>query len=122
MTGYLDAEDEADPYTADGSFRTGDLARLDADGTLKVIGRTKSLLVLSTGKKLSPEPIEQAIAAVAPFEGAVLAGEAKPFVAAVVFVLVLYSRLASRIESVETALDPSSSVEATTTRPLGTFR
>jgi long-chain acyl-CoA synthetase len=86
MTGYLDAEDEADAYTADGFFRTGDLARLDADGTLQVIGRKKCLLVLSTGKKLSPEPIEQAITSAPPFAGAVLLGDGRPFVAAAVFV------------------------------------
>jgi long-chain acyl-CoA synthetase len=86
MTGYLDAEDEADAYTADGFFRTGDLARLDADGTLQVIGRKKCLLVLSTGKKLSPEPIEQAITSTPPFAGAVLLGDGRPFVAAAVFV------------------------------------
>jgi long-chain acyl-CoA synthetase len=40
MTGYLDAEDGAGAYTTDGFFRTGDLARLDADGTLQVIGRS----------------------------------------------------------------------------------
>jgi long-chain acyl-CoA synthetase len=86
MTGYLDAEDEADAYTPDGFFRTGDLARLDADGTLEVVGRKKCLLVLSTGKKLSPEPIEQAIASAPPFAGAVLLGDGRPFAAAAVFV------------------------------------
>ena len=86
MTGYLDPEDEAGAFTADGFFRTGDLAALEADGTLTVVGRKKSLLVLSTGKKLSPEPIEAALAAVPPLAGAVLAGDGHPFVAAAVFV------------------------------------
>jgi long-chain acyl-CoA synthetase len=43
-------------------------------------------MVLSTGKKVAPEPIEQAIASAAPFEGAVLLGEGRPFVSAAVFV------------------------------------
>jgi len=84
--GYLEAEDDEGAFTGDGFFRTGDIARLDAEGFLRVEGRKKHLLVLSTGKKLSPEPIEQAIAAVAPFQGAVLLGEGRPFVAAAVFV------------------------------------
>jgi long-chain acyl-CoA synthetase len=44
------------------------------------------VLVLSTGKKLSPEPIELAIASAPPFLGAVLLGEGRPFVSAAVFV------------------------------------
>lgn len=86
MTGYLDPADEEDAYTPDGFFRTGDLARFASDGTLEVQGRKKSLLVLSTGKKVSPELIEQAIAAVPPFAGAVLLGDGRPFVAVAVFV------------------------------------
>ena len=86
MSGYLDPADEEGAFTPDGFFRTGDLARLAPDGTLEVQGRKKSLLVLSTGKKVSPEPIEQAIAAVAPFAGAVLLGDGRPFVAVAVFV------------------------------------
>jgi len=84
--GYLEPEDDRGVFTDDGFFRTGDLARVDAEGFLRVEGRKKALLVLSTGKKLSPEPIEQAIASTAPFQGAVLLGEGRPFVAAAVFV------------------------------------
>jgi long-chain acyl-CoA synthetase len=53
---------------------------------LRVEGRKKHLMVLSTGKKLSPEPIEAAIASAPPFEGAVLVGEGRPFLSAAVFV------------------------------------
>jgi long-chain acyl-CoA synthetase len=86
LSGFLEPEDAEGAFDADGFFRTGDLARLDADGLLHLSGRKKHLLVLSTGKKLSPEPIEQALASEPPFEGAVLLGEGRPFVAAAVFV------------------------------------
>jgi long-chain acyl-CoA synthetase len=86
LSGYLEPEDDAGAFTEDGFFRTGDLGRIDAEGFLRIEGRKKYLMVLSTGKKLSPEPIEQAIAAAAPFQGAVLLGEGLPFVSAVVFV------------------------------------
>lgn len=73
LTGYLEREDEVGAFTEDGFFRTGDVGRLDAEGFLRVEGRKKSLIVLSTGKKVTPEPIELAISSAAPFQGALLA-------------------------------------------------
>jgi long-chain acyl-CoA synthetase len=86
MSGYLDAEDGARAYDEDGFFRTGDLGHVDEEGFLRITGRKKDVLVLSTGKKLSPEPVELAMGAAPGVEGAVLLGEGLPFVSAVVFV------------------------------------
>jgi long-chain acyl-CoA synthetase len=86
LTSYLEPEDDAGAFTADGFYKTGDVARLDPDGSLWIIGRKKHLMVLSTGKKIAPEPIELAITSTLPFQGAVLLGEGRPFVAAAVFV------------------------------------
>ena len=47
---------------ADGFFRTGDLARIDGDGYLRITGRVKDLIIRG-GVNLSPVPIEDAIAA-----------------------------------------------------------
>jgi long-chain acyl-CoA synthetase len=84
--GYLEPADGAGAFTEDGFFRTGDRGRIDEEGYLHLAGRKKHLLVLSTGKKVAPEPVETAIASALPFEGAVLLGEGRPFVAAAVFV------------------------------------
>jgi long-chain acyl-CoA synthetase len=86
LSGYLEPEDGAGAFTPDGFYRTGDRARIDEEGFLRVAGRKKNMLVLSTGKKVVPEPLEQAIAGVPPFEGVVLLGEGLPFVSAAVFV------------------------------------
>ncbi|MDI9629914.1 MAG: AMP-binding protein, partial [Acidobacteriota bacterium] len=86
LSGFLEEEDGRGAWMEDGFFRTGDLGRLDDEGWLWIEGRSKNMLALSTGKKLSPEPIEQAIAACDPFRAAVLFGEGRPFVAAAVFV------------------------------------
>jgi long-chain acyl-CoA synthetase len=86
FTGYLEPEDDAGAFTDDGFYRTGDVARIQPDGTLWITGRKKHLMVLSTGKKIAPEPVELAIASAIPFQGAVLLGEGKPFVTAAVFV------------------------------------
>lgn len=86
LTGYLEPADGEGAFTEDGFYRTGDLATLRPDGSLWITGRKKHLMVLSTGKKIAPEPIETAVAAAAPFQGAVLLGEGRPFVSAAVFV------------------------------------
>jgi len=107
LSGFLEPEDGAEVWTADGYFRTGDLGRVDDEGFLYIEGRCKSLIMLSTGKKLSPEPIELALAAAAHFHGAVLFGEGRPFVAAAVFVdRAELARIAAAGEDAATALLP----------------
>ncbi len=48
--------------TADGFFRTGDLARLDAEGYVRITGRLKDLIIRG-GVNIPPVPIEDALAA-----------------------------------------------------------
>jgi cyclohexanecarboxylate-CoA ligase len=55
--GYRDPSLDADAFTDDGWFRTGDLGVLDADGYLTVTGRLKDIVIRS-GEKLSAREIE----------------------------------------------------------------
>ncbi|HVS22245.1 MAG TPA: 1-acyl-sn-glycerol-3-phosphate acyltransferase, partial [Gammaproteobacteria bacterium] len=60
FAGYHDnPEATADAFTADGFFRTGDLGWVDRRGFLRVVGRSKELLVLADGKKVFPEALEK---------------------------------------------------------------
>jgi long-chain acyl-CoA synthetase len=45
-----------------GWFHTGDQGEVNAAGNWRVAGRIKNLIVLGSGHKISPEPIESAIA------------------------------------------------------------
>ena len=59
--GYLDnAEATAAAFTADGWFRTGDLARLDAAGNLEITGRLKDVINRG-GVKFNPADVEAII-------------------------------------------------------------
>lgn len=75
--------DTRDAFTEDGEWlRTGDLGRLDEEGRLAVIGRKKELLALSTGKKVAPLPIEARLVDRPWIDQAVLVGEGRKFVGA----------------------------------------
>lgn len=68
----------------DGFFRTGDLGMLDADGFLTVTGRKKDLLVTAGGKNVAPGPLEEVIRAHQLVGHAVVVGDGKPFVSALI--------------------------------------
>ena len=68
----------------DGWLHTGDLGELDDDGFLTVTGRTKEVLVTSTGETVSPQPLEERLSAHPLVSHAVVVGDDRPYVAALV--------------------------------------
>ena len=64
MKGYYN-EPEATAEAFDGDwFKTGDYGRIDEDGFLFFVGRKKNLIVLSNGKNVSPEEIEDKLSTI----------------------------------------------------------
>jgi long-chain acyl-CoA synthetase len=71
--------------TTDGWLRTGDKARIQ-NGMVYITGRIKDILVMSNGEKIPPVDMEDAIKLNPLFENAVIVGEGKAFLGAVVVV------------------------------------
>ncbi len=81
FSGYWNKPDDTTAaFTADGIWlRTGDHATLENDGSLRITGRVKEIIALSTGRKISPVPIEAALTD-SPFVAhAVCHGEGRKF-------------------------------------------
>ena len=64
FTGYLNRpEATADSFTPDGWFRTGDIARIDDDGLVRIVGRASTDLIKSGGYRIGAGEIEDALLA-----------------------------------------------------------
>ena len=59
---YKDEQATADAFDK-GYFKTGDYGKLDRNGILFITGRKKNLIILSNGKNVYPEEIENELAA-----------------------------------------------------------
>ena len=67
-----------------GWLHTGDLASISDDGYLYIIGRIKDIIVLANAEKVSPQDMETAICTDPLFDQAMIVGEAKPFLSALI--------------------------------------
>jgi long-chain acyl-CoA synthetase len=84
MLGYWDKPEETRRVLEpDGWLHTGDQARIEA-GRIFITGRIKDIIVTSTGEKIAPVDLETAITADPLFEQAMVIGEQRPYLAALV--------------------------------------
>jgi long-chain acyl-CoA synthetase len=81
FSGYWNRPEETAKVMQDGWFHTGDQGEVNAHANWRIIGRIKNLLVLNTGHKFAPEPIEDKLAQLLPAaQQIVLVGNGRSYV------------------------------------------
>jgi long-chain acyl-CoA synthetase len=84
FSGYWNNESATAEVMVQGWFHTGDIGELDDDGFLRITGRKKEIIVTAAGKNVAPAPLEDRLRANALISQAVVVGEGRPFVAALI--------------------------------------
>ncbi|QQR74123.1 MAG: AMP-binding protein [Holophagales bacterium] len=79
---YKDETATRETRDADGWLHSGDIGELDADGFLRITDRKKELLITSGGKNVAPAPIEARLKTIPGIAQAVLVGDQRNYVAA----------------------------------------
>lgn len=81
---HKNEEASEDSFVEDGWYATGDLGRIDDDGFLYIIGRKKDLIITAGGKNVSPGPIEEVIQRCEFVSQALVLGDKRPFISALI--------------------------------------
>jgi long-chain acyl-CoA synthetase len=82
--GYWHNEQATDEAMEGGWFKTGDLGAVDDDGFLTITGRKKEIIVTAGGKNVAPAVLEDQLRAHPLISQAMVVGDARPFVGALI--------------------------------------
>src|SRR5205085_12088507 len=87
FAGYLkDPEATAEVLAEDGWLRSGDVGEIDEDGFVTITDRKKDILVTAGGKNVAPQNIENALKTHPLISQALVVGDRRPYVAALITV------------------------------------
>jgi long-chain acyl-CoA synthetase len=84
MLGYRHKTEATQEVLRDGWVYTGDIGVIDSDGFLSITDRKKALFKTAVGKYVAPQPIEFGLMQDPLIERAVVVGDGRPFVVALV--------------------------------------
>ena len=82
---YKNPEATADAISEGGWFHTGDIGEIDSEGFLRITDRKKEIIVMSNGKNVAPQPIENALKNSPYIEQAVMLGNNQKYMAALIY-------------------------------------
>lgn len=71
-------------FDQDGFFHTGDVGRLAEGGRLQIIDRLKDVIITAGGRKIAPRPIEDKLVSEPLVAGAMVLGEGRPYLTALI--------------------------------------
>jgi len=83
---YRNPDATAETLTEDGWLRSGDIGTIDDDGHLRITDRKKDILVTAGGKNVSPQVIENALKISPYVSQALVVGDNRPYIAALITV------------------------------------
>lgn len=87
MEGYLGAEElTRESLDPEGYYRTGDYGEIDREGWVRVLGRKKDVFNTPTGNNVYPARIEGMLEQLAGVEQAVVIGDGRPYLTALVVI------------------------------------
>ena len=103
--GYWNRPDETARVLQDGWFQTGDQGEMNAGGKWRIHGRIKNLIVLNSGHKVAPEPMEEKIARLLPAaQHVVIVGNGRSYLCALVAGTVALAAVQEALEVVNREL------------------
>ncbi len=111
--GYWNRPEQTAEALRDGWFHTGDQGEVNAAGNWRIAGRIKNLIVLGSGHKISPEPIETAIAKILPeAQQVVVVGNGRGYLSAIVTGSVTAEQVQAALDAVNPELPHYKQVRA----------
>jgi long-chain acyl-CoA synthetase len=113
FSGYWNRPEQTAEALHDGWFHTGDQGEMNSAGNWRIAGRIKNLIVLGSGHKISPEPIETAIAKNLPgAQQVVVVGNGRGYLSAIVTGNVTAEQVQSALDAVNPELPHYKQVRA----------
>jgi long-chain acyl-CoA synthetase len=114
---YWNRPEQTEEALRGGWFHTGDQGEINAAGTWRIAGRIKNLIVLGSGHKISPEPLETALAKLLPqSQQVVIVGNGRGYLSAIVTGRVSAEQVQSALDVVNPELPHYKQVRAFSVR------